>query len=76
MTPAERVILRTLADEYRLGNRPNCALGPYGRTGRRLGVTAYRVWKLEEAVAAWPHALHPRLWGGVDQAAAIEARLA
>lgn len=54
MTPAERLILRVLAEEYeRQGNDPAGTLGPYGRAGDRLGLRASRVAYVEMETVGW-----------------------
>lgn len=73
MTPAERVILRVLAEEYRRhGPRVPGSLGPYGRAGRRLNIDPYRVWDVEETCVR----IMPEGGSGVAQAEVIEATLA
>lgn len=56
MTPAERVILATLADVYeQLANQGRADdYGPYGEASRRLGVAASRVGEVEDATVGWP----------------------
>lgn len=80
MTPAERVILRVLAEEYRRpsADRQPGGLGQYGRTRVRCGTTAYRVAEIERHHVPWAHCDRALAedWTPAQQAAAIEARLA
>lgn len=54
MTPAERLVLRVLMEEYR--TESNGEYGPWGRAGRRLGMHAYDVAMIEDRVVGYPDA--------------------
>jgi hypothetical protein len=56
LTPAERVVLRALLDEYLHPERRDldpCFYGPYGRVGRRVGLPASRVGQIELDTVGW-----------------------
>lgn len=54
MTPAERLILATLADVYeQFAAEPHRKLGPYGVAADRLGLRASRVGEVESAIVGW-----------------------